>query len=217
MNKKKIEQCLEKILPFVQLEKGIVEGAINSVRLYGNEYSITRWNNEKFKTYIRDTIKLFPRNCPEFVGEWASSTLASTLIDRANGKTPTGAHVLRFVDWMQHVLEKRHGCIPIEGIELRVSCVDFGFGTLYRNDEGLLPTLIDDGESHQSWQHHINALKHCEAYFQIELESDHENLKRTALLRAKYLCALLNLFVGSSQFRTGYKRTPWYDMTCSPI
>jgi hypothetical protein len=211
MDPKKIEQCLESVLSCVQLEKGGVEGAIKTVRLYGNEYSITKWDDEKFNGFVKDIIKLFPKHCPKFVKESASSTLASILIDRADGKISLRQWTSRLLEWMQSVLKQRYACIPIEGIELRLGSIDFGFGTLYRSNEGLLPTLITNEKAYYSWQHRINALESCEAYFQVELDSDHENLKRTALLRTKYLCALLSLFVGSSQYRTGYKTSPWYE------
>lgn len=175
MNMKgQVENIFRNMLPYFELLKGDESSSIKQVRLWGKKYSLTKWDEKKYKEKLREINKLYPDNSPSLVEGWFSSALANILISDDQKKS-IKTESEKFVEFLARSTKKRSVCIPIEGIDLRVEKIEFGFGTLYRNDKGYLPELISDRDSLYSYRHGINALENCKCYFQVDLNTDHEN------------------------------------------
>lgn len=207
--KGQVENIFRSMLPHFELLEGDDSYSIKQVRLWGKKYSLTKWNESKYKEKLREIIRLYPSNSPSLVEGWFSSTLAKILVSDDQKKS-INTESEEFVDFLARSTKKRSVCIPIQGIDLRVEKIEFGFGTLYRNDKGYLPELIADRDSLYSYQHGINALENCKCYFQVDLNTDHENSIDCAKKFSLYLSSLLNLYVGSTQYRTDYYFYPWH-------
>ena len=209
--KEQVESLFLNMLNHFELVEGDDSTSIKQVRLWGTKYSLTKWDDSKYKDNLRKINILYPNNSPSLVEAWFSNTLAKILVsDDQRKSVKTESEEL--VEFLARSTKKRSVCIPIQGVDLRVEKIEFGFGTLYRNDKGYLPKLITNKGSKYSYQHNINALDNCNCYFQIDLNTDHEKSIDYAKLYSSYLCSLLNLYVGSTQYRTGYYSYPWHKI-----
>ncbi|MCJ2367864.1 HEPN domain-containing protein [Aeromonas dhakensis] len=207
--KGQVENIFRSMLPHFELLEGHDSYSIKQVRLWGKKYSLTKWDESKYEEKLREIIRLYPSNSPSLVEGWFSNAFAKILVSD-DQKNSIKTESEEFVDFLARSTKKRSVCIPIQGIDLRVEKIEFGFGTLYRNDKGYLPELIADRDSLYSYQHGINALENCKCYFQVDLNTDHENSIDCAKKFSLYLCSLLNLYVGSTQYRTDYYFYPWH-------
>ena len=205
---KEIKNIFSKLLPFVEIRKEIIHGS-RQVSLYGDKYSITRWDDGKYQTALREITRIYPKNGVEFVEYWFSSALMGILLDPGSFEQALGDMHSNLVG----AIKKRFICIPVQGIDFRSDEIDFGFGSLLHREHGTLAEIIDKEEYRQSWQHNINALAECPCYFQIETETDHENAINEAIFFSTYLTSLLSLFVGSSQYRANPPLLPWHKRT----
>lgn len=206
--KDKVKNILSNMIPHFRLAQGVSIDSVQKVRLWGEEYSITKWNDEVYKKSLNELTKLYKNNSAELVENIFSSALAKILTSDDQSKS-IETESEEFVNFVSQCTKDRSVCIPLQGIDLRVDNIDLGFGTLYRSDKGRLPDIIHDRDSLRSYQHRINALNDCMCYFQVEIKTDHEYSVDHAKHCSQYLSALLNLYVGSTQYRTERSFYSW--------
>lgn len=202
----KLKNIFSRVLPSFALEERLGKRTDGDVKLYGKNYSVVRWDAAKYEEALRDVIRLYPKNGPGYVETNFSNALARVLIKLS---LPDEAVATMHVDLVNNV-KKRFICIPIQGIDLRLKEVAFGFGKLLNREQGVLPQIINDYESLSSYQHRINALNECLCYFEFEAETDHRHSIDSAVTFANYLTSLLSLYVGSTRYRTDYQCHPWH-------
>lgn len=207
---KRLENIFNKIIGSFQINAGDNEKSIKQVRLFGDEYSIIKWDDCKYKESVKEAIRCFPNNSTSLIEDYFSSALLQVLLSE-NKKETIIEECAKFVDMVNRNTKLRSVCIPIEGVDIRVDCIDFGFGKLYKSDVGVLPAIIKDKKSLHSCQHGINALENCACYFEIEENTDHEKSLEMAKSLTLYALNLLNFHIGSTQFRTDPSINNWHN------
>ncbi|MBB1449881.1 hypothetical protein H5159_02105 [Pseudoalteromonas sp. SG43-1] len=207
---KRLENIFHKIIDFFELVEGVDKTGIKQVKLYGKEYTIKKWNDLKYKENVKTVIRFFPKNSSSLIESYFSSALLGILLAK-NKKESIIKECAEFVNNVNRNTKLRSTCIPIEGVDIRVDCIDFGFGKLYKNDAGVLPTIIDDRKALHSYQHGINALESCMCYFEINEETDHVKSLKMAKSLTLYVVNLLSFYIGSTQFRTDPSVDNWHS------
>ncbi|PTP11726.1 hypothetical protein CWO36_24275 [Vibrio splendidus] len=207
---KRLEKIFNKYIDSFQIVSGINKTSLKQVRLFGNEYSITKWGDQKYRDGVKNVIQCFPNNSSSLIEEYFSSALLQVLLAE-DKKEKIIEECTKLIDQVNRNTQMRSVCIPVEGIDLKVDCLDFGFGKLYKSDVGVLPTIIKDNKSLHSYQHGINALENCMCYFEIEDNTDHRKSLESAKSLTQYALNLLNFYIGSTQFRTDPSFNNWHN------
>ncbi|MCF7500814.1 HEPN domain-containing protein [Pseudoalteromonas sp. L1] len=207
---KQLINNFNKALPFFELVQGTDDMSIKQVRLYGKEYSITKWDDKKYKESVNSLYRLFPQNSRQLLEGYYSSALADILIAK-KAKETINIKCEELIESVKRNTKERTVCIPIQGLDLRADSIDFGFGKLYKSNQGTLASIISDHDSLHSYQHGINALEKCSSYFQIKEVTDHKRSLEIAKLATSYACNLLSFIVGTTQFRTNHYVDNWHS------
>lgn len=207
---RQLDKIFERILPSFRLQEGSVSGALKQVRLFGKSYSITKWDDGKYREALRQVANLYPKSDLHYVESWFSGALGKILMAGATAGSIKDVSEDLHNDLLRGITT-RSVCIPLQGVDFRLDVVDFGIGKLFSSAKGTLPNIINNPNSLNLRQHDLNVLPECRCYFQLEVEADHKTSISRAMFFSTYLAALLSLYVGSSQYRMDHEFRPWHE------
>ena len=78
--KEKVKNIFSSMLPYFELVEGNVSSSIKQLRLWGKEYSLTKWDEVKYKENLKKINSLYQSNSSSLVEDLFSSALAKVLV-----------------------------------------------------------------------------------------------------------------------------------------